>query len=192
MTRARTVAMSVLLTATLPLWAMSVTGQSLAKKDAPASENDTKRRAILEAAFEATMTDVTFEGTWRMTGKGGLTAREPLGEAATDKYTIVGVTKGVDDFWIVNARIQFGEKDVTVPIPVRVVWAGDTPVITLDNLPVPLIGTYSARVMIHNGFYSGIWYSNGKNYGGVMSGRIVKQSPKARTQGVPKAINDDK
>ena len=41
-------------------------------------------------------------------------------------------------------------------------------------------GTYSARVMIHHGFYSGIWYCGGKNYGGVMQGRITKKPDDAR------------
>ena len=53
---------------------------------------------------------------------------------------------------------------------------GDTAVITLDDLSMPLLGTYSARVMIHNGFYSGVWYCNQKNYGGVLTGRILKQA----------------
>jgi hypothetical protein len=42
-----------------------------------------------------------------------------------------------------------------------------------------MIGTYSARVMIHNGFYSGVWYSNAKNYGGVMQGRMVKTTARS-------------
>jgi hypothetical protein len=40
---------------------------------------------------------------------------------------------------------------------------------------MPLLGTYSARVMIHHGFYSGVWYCGEKNYGGVMQGRITKE-----------------
>ena len=35
--------------------------------------------------------------------------------------------------------------------------------------------------MIHHGFYSGIWYSHAKNYGGVMSGQIVDENDQALT-----------
>jgi hypothetical protein len=81
------------------------------------------------------------------------------------------------------AQIDFGDNDAFIPVPVRVVWAEDTAIITLNDLAVPMIGTYSARVMIHNGFYSGVWYCNAKNYGGVMQGRIVKTAaaPAAKT-----------
>ena len=51
-------------------------------------------------------------------------------------------------------------------------------------LPVPMIGTYSARVIFHKGFYSGVWYSNLKNYGGVLSGRVTKS--KSSTDATPK------
>ena len=43
-----------------------------------------------------------------------------------------------------------------------------------------MLGVYSARVMFHKGFYSGVWY--GANYGGVMSGRVVKQSSAKSTE----------
>lgn len=137
------------------------------------------RQAELETEFRSALTGATLEGTWQMTGEGGLTSRAPLTDAKPDRYTIATVEKGLEDHWVVGARIEFADKDVTVPVPVRVVWAGDTAVITVDEIPIPLVGTYSARVMIHKGFYSGIWYSTGKNYGGVMSGRIVPKAENA-------------
>ena len=76
------------------------------------------------------------------------------------------------DKWIIQARIQYADKDITIPIMVRVVWAGDTPVITLDEMTLPFLGTYSARVMIYRDFYSGTWF--GGCYGGVMSGQISR------------------
>lgn len=111
-----------------------------------------------------------------MTGEGGLNGRAPLTDPKPDKYTIASAARLNDDTWVINARIQFGDKDVTVPVPVRVVWAEDTAVITLNDLAIPMVGTYSARVMIHHGFYSGVWYCGEKNYGGVMQGRIVKEA----------------
>lgn len=155
-----------------------------ASKDATSA--DVKKEDALQAKreneFRKSLTNAVLEGVWQMTGKGGLHADEPLSESKTERYTIASIVKSGGDYWIVNARIEFGDKDVTVPIPVRVVWAGDTPVITIDDLAIPMIGTYSARVMFHNGFYSGVWYSNAKDYGGILTGRITKAKPKAKTK----------
>jgi len=135
-------------------------------------------RIALERLFEQTMTGVRLEGVSQMTAKGGLRGDWLLSEPRKDGYVISKVSKVAGDRWLIVARIPLGDQEVEVPVPVRVVWAGDTAVITLDDVGVPLIGTYSARVMVHEGFYSGIWYSNGKNYGGVMAGRIIKEADK--------------
>lgn len=136
-------------------------------------------REQLEKEFQAELTGATLEGTWQMTGEGGLKSSKPLTEPKPDKYTIKAASKSGSDTWIIQAQIDFGNNDAVIPVPVRVVWAEDTAIITLNDLAVPMIGTYSARVMIHNGFYSGVWYSNSKNYGGVMQGRIYKTPPEA-------------
>ena len=136
-------------------------------------------REQLEKEFQESLTGATLEGVWQMTGEGGLKGAAGLTEPKPDKYTITSATKAGGDNWIILARIEFGDKDVNVPVPVRVVWAEDTAIITLNDLPVPMIGTYSARVMIHHGFYSGVWYCNAKNYGGVMQGRIAQTPPAA-------------
>lgn len=146
-------------------------------KDAETIDAQVTKREKLEKEFQETLTNATLQGIWQMTGEGGLKASAPLTEPKPDKYTIISATKSAGDNWIVNARIQFADKDVTFPFPIRVVWAEDTAIITLNDLAVPMVGTYSARVMIHKGFYSGIWYCNEKNYGGVMQGRIIKTPP---------------
>ena len=126
-----------------------------------------------EREFQRALSNTTLEGVWQMTGPDGLAGKAPLSEPRPDKYTIDRVSKASGDYWVISARIQYADKDVTIPVTVRVVWAGDTPVITVDDMAFPGLGTYSARVLIHKGFYSGTWF--GKNYGGVLSGRIVKQ-----------------
>lgn len=133
-------------------------------------------RDQLEKEFQESLTGAVLEGVWQMTGEGGLKGVAPLTDPKPDKYAIASAKKINDDTWVINARIQFGDKDVTVPVPVRVVWAEDTAVITLNDLAIPMIGTYTARVMIHHGFYSGVWYCGQKNYGGVMQGRIIKEA----------------
>ena len=120
-----------------------------------------------------------------MTGKGGLTGDGGLTAPQEDSYTITSATKLAGDFWVISARIRYGEIDVTLPVPVRVVWADDTPIITLDNLNLPGVGRYSARVVIFGGFYCGIWFCGEKNYGGVMSGRVIKKKPAEQAEVQP-------
>lgn len=142
------------------------------------------RQHQLERELEAKLTGSVFEGTWQMTGKEGLDGKAPLSEARSETYTIAKAAKTLDDHWLIHARIQYGDTDVTVPIPVRVVWAGDTPIITLDKLPIPGIGRYSARVMVYGNFYAGAWFGDG--YGGVLSGRILRDE-KPTSDADPKA-----
>ena len=148
-------------------------------------------RVTLERLFEQTMTGARLEGVSQMTAKGDLHGDRALSAPRKDGYVISKVSKIGGDRWLVFARIPMGDQRVDVPVPVRVVWAGDTAVITLDDVGVPLIGTYSARVMIHQGFYSGIWYSNGKNYGGVMAGRIIRDTNEDTDKVSDKGIEKD-
>lgn len=121
----------------------------------------------LETRFKTTLTKATFSGRWCMIKDG------KLGPEKEDKYTILGVSKVGGDVWLVHARIQYGGKDITAPVPVQVKWAGDTPVLILDNVGVPGSGTYSARVLVHEKAYAGTW--TGGDHGGLMSGIIVPQ-----------------
>jgi hypothetical protein len=89
-----------------------------------------------------------------------------------DKYTIEKVKKGKGDFWLFEARIQYNNQDVKMPMPLEVKWAGDTPVITLTQVFVPGLGTFTARVLIYGDEYAGTWSAG--DHGGHMFGRIVK------------------
>ena len=137
-------------------------------------------QAELEKRFAKTLTGATLKGSWQMTGEQGLAGKAPLSKPREDKYTIVSVHKLEDDWWLFKARIEFGENDLTLPIRLRVVWAGDTAVITVDDFGFPGIGLYSARVMIYGNFYTGVWY--GTNYGGIMSGQIVRSEKETAEQ----------
>ena len=79
----------------------------------------------LEAEFEKTMTGAVLAGKFSVTG------RERLSD---ERYTISGVSKVGGDVWLIHSRIQYGERDVTVPVPVKVLWAGDTPVLSLTDV----------------------------------------------------------
>lgn len=127
----------------------------------------------LEAKFKATLTKATLSGRWCGIKEGKLTPEKE------DKYTIVSVSKLGGDAWIIHSRIQYGKKDFVAPIPVQVKWAGDTPVITLDDVGMPGGGNaYSARVIIYDKTYAGTW--SGGDHKGLLNGIITNE--KAETK----------
>jgi hypothetical protein len=145
-------------------------------KETPKQESDAAKETssgnmnAKEKAFAELLTGAIMEGTWRMTYFDKPGEEPKLGEAKSDRYEIVSAVKSGGDSWVITARIVYADRDVNLPVPVRVVWADDTPMITLTELTMPILGTYSARVIFHHGFYSGVWY--GAGYGGVMSGQV--------------------
>lgn len=117
------------------------------------------------AAFTKAMTNVKLVGRFTIAGDDD---KDPI----RDEYTISSVAKvGEADLWIVSARIRYGSVDLTVPVPVEVKWAGKTPVITLDNVTIPGLGTFSSRVVIDGPLYAGTWQHDA--VGGHMFGKIV-------------------
>ena len=99
----------------------------------------------LEAKFKATLTKAVFSGRWCSILSEGQASdkRFKLGPNKEDKYTIVGVSKIEGDSWLIRSRIQYGKVDVVAPIPIQVKWAGDTPVIIVDNIAIPGGGTWN-------------------------------------------------
>ena len=151
-----------------------LTAQALAQdapKGAPSSqvapENPKATQEELETAFKNTLTKATLSGRWCLVQDGKLTPEKE------DKYTITGVSKLGGDMWLIQARILYGKKDITAPIPVQVKWAGDTPVIVVDKIPIPGSGTYSARLLIYEKTYAETW--SGGDHIGLMSGIITNE-----------------
>jgi hypothetical protein len=126
-------------------------------------------QAALEQRFEKTLTNAVFVGHFTTDGddKG----------VKEDRYTISSVKKMKGDYWLFNTRIQFGTKDVNVPLMLPVIWAGDTPVITVTDVGVPGIGTYTARVLVYSDHYAGTW-SGGAHHGGTLAGVIEHPAAK--------------
>ncbi len=89
-----------------------------------------------------------------------------------ERYVIDGVSKLTGDTWLMRARLDYGGRSVPLPVPVIIKWAGDTPVITLTDLAIPGVGSYTARVVLYRDQYAGTW--SGKNGGGQIFGKIVK------------------
>jgi len=131
---------------------------------APALSPADAEQAAREKEFTERMTNAVMAGQWS-DGKGA---------PKNDRYTIESVQKmpGKGDMWIFNARIQFGGKDVTLPLPIPVKWAGDTPVISVTDFGIPGLGTYTARVVIYKDTYAGTW--SGGDHGGFLWGKIEK------------------
>jgi len=109
------------------------------------------------------MSGVALVGHSTRTNKEGLSGEE--------RYVIDKATKLAGDTWLIQARMQYGGKDIPVPVPVTIKWAGDTPVITLTDLAIPGVGTFTARVLLYRGRYAGTWTA--KDHGGEMFGKIV-------------------
>ena len=118
-----------------------------------------------EAKFIATLTNATLKGRWCGVKDG------QLGPEKEEAYTIVSITKLSGDQWQINARMTYGGKNVDLPIPAQVKWAGDTPVLILDNMTMGTNRTYSARVMIYEKTYAGWWTA--PDHGGLLNGVII-------------------
>lgn len=119
----------------------------------------------LEQKFQQMMSGVTLIGH-----SVSLNDERTAGE---EKYVIEKVSKLSGETWLFHVRIQYGSNDVPVPLPVTIKWAGDTPVITLTNLTIPGLGTYTARVLLYQDQYAGTW--SAKDHGGQVFGKIVRQ-----------------
>src|SRR5207302_9880502 len=133
------------------------------KKDsAPRSSDELIKK------LEDDLTNVKLIGRFTVTGR---EEREPKPE----EYTITSALKLPDgDLWLLTAWVKYGDKDMTVPIPLEIKWAGDTPVITLTNLGIPGLGTFTSRVVIYEGRYAGTWQHD--RVGGHLFGKIEKAS----------------
>lgn len=134
---------------------------SQATAQTPAAED---RQTELEEKFAKQLSGAVLAGNYTVTGEKNAGAKE-------EKYTLTKVSKLNGDLWLFQTRIQYGSHDVTVPLPLRVKWAGDTPVITVDRVNVPGLGVFNSRVLIFDGHYAGTWA--GQDHGGHLFGRIL-------------------
>jgi hypothetical protein len=141
---------------------------TLADDPAKKDDGDAKpmSREELIKKLEAELTNAKLTGSFTVSGR---ESQSPKAE----EYTITNATKLPEgDMWLLKARVKYGDKDVTVPIPLEIKWAGDTPVITLTDLTIPGLGTFASRVVLYDGRYAGTW-QHGK-VGGSLFGRIER------------------
>jgi hypothetical protein len=143
------------------------------------AEKSADRQAALEAALSKMLSGATLEGSFTTSGPGTDSSK-----LAREKYTLGDVKKIAGDVWLFPARIEYGGKDVTLPIPLPVRWAGDTPVVVVDEVDLPGFGSVSARVLFFDGHYCGYW-KHGEHTGNLF-GQIhsagEKKSPAKSTK----------
>lgn len=116
------------------------------------------------AALEKLMNGATLVGHFTVTGA------EMKGDLPKERYELGEVKRLPSGDWLIQSRIRYGEHDVTLPLTLPIRWAGDTPVICVDDMAFPGLGTYTARVMIYRGHYAGFW--TGKDHGGHLFGVV--------------------
>lgn len=133
-----------------------------------ASQKDTETKKLHDKLAKY-LTGTKWTGNFTMTGKEGMTA---------ESYEIISAEKSeVGDFWNLIARIKYGGKDATLPLPpIEIKFAGTTPVITVDKVAFPGFGEFDARVVIRQGKYAGTWAHSG-GVGGHLFGTIEKMTP---------------
>lgn len=137
-----------------------------------------------EQSFVEQMTSAVMVGRFSIDAKPDLNPQP-------ERYAIQSVTKVSETDWIVQARITYGKYDLPVPVPVKLLWAGDTPVLQVTDLKIPLMGEgFTARVMFYKNRYAGSWY-HGK-VGGHMWGTIEKADMPEPPPNPPAASQDDR
>ena len=118
-----------------------------------------------EKQFTESLSGSVLVGTFSIDGLSP--DKSPLPE----RYELKSVKKTADGLWTFKARLTYLNQDLTVPITVPVVWAGDTPMVSLSDATLPGVGKeLSARVIFHEGRYAGTWRHG--TFGGHMWGRI--------------------
>lgn len=122
-----------------------------------------------EAALAAMLSGATLEGSFTVSGR-------DAAKLTSDKYTLGEVKNVGGNNWLFPTRIQYQDKDFTLPLTLPIEWAGDTPVVVVDNVGLPGMGAFSARVLFFNDHYAGYWQHG--DVGGNLFGRIHRaESP---------------
>jgi hypothetical protein len=131
-----------------------------------ATGQPTQVAAERDQEFKKLVTNVRLVGNFTMDGADEVKLQR-------EEYVITGAMKlGDGDYWLLTSQIKYGDVDLTVPVPVQVKWAGNTPVITVEKVGIPGLGTFSARVLLDGARYAGTWSHDEK--GGHLFGVIKR------------------
>ena len=152
--------------------ALTLPAAPLAQDEVDKAEQLAAREAR-EAWFSDLLSNSVLEGWFT-------DSNQPEAPPSQDRYTLGAVEKQEDGRWKFESKIEYGGRSFSVPLLLNVVWAGDTPVITLDNLVIPMAGTFTARVLFQGEGYAGTWEGGG--HGGQLMGRILRGAAKSANQ----------
>jgi hypothetical protein len=173
------ISMLILLTAGTLLLCNSLPAQQAPATQPAAPPQTQPTQADLDTKFAQTMTGATLVGHFNAHGTEQ--------NAHDDHYTIVGARKLGGDLWVITAKIEYRGASVAIPLVVPVKWAGDTPVISVTDMTIPGMGSYTARVMIYKDQYSGMWDAG--THGGLMWGKIEHAPPATAPTTAPAALD---
>ena len=135
-----------------------------------AADSDKKGdREAREKAFASKLTGATLAGFFSLDGKDSVPNKP-------DRYQIVSAKKLNGDDWVITSKMKIGDNEVDIPIVIKVYWADDTPVMSLTDLTIPGMGTFTSRVMFHGDRYVGTWQHG--EMGGHMWGVVEKPAAK--------------
>jgi hypothetical protein len=156
---------------------VAITSLAIAQQpaDAPAIIAPPKSDSSLanrEAELAKMLSGATLEGSFTVTGR-------DLTKLSPEKYTLGEVKKVEGNLWVFPTRIEYGDKDLTLPITLPIEWAADTPLVVVDNLGLPGLGTVSARVMFFADHYAGYWKHG--DAGGHLFGVIRRKNDEANS-----------
>jgi hypothetical protein len=149
----------------------------------PVAADDKVEQGEREKKFSEALSGTVLVGTFSIDGV--KMDKSPLPE----RYELKSVEKTKDGLWTFTARVKYLNQDLTLPITVPVVWAGDTPMVSLSDSTLPGLGNQlSAKVIFDGQRYAGTW-QHGK-FGGHIWGRIErpdvsKSEPSAEEGSVP-------
>lgn len=121
--------------------------------------------------FSKYLSGTVLTGVFTVDGK-------PLDKLNEERYEIKSAKKldGYESLWEIVTRIKYGDKDVSLPVEINVEWVGKTPVMVMDSMSLPGLGTFSARVVFHDQKYAGTWKHD--NVGGHLFGRVDRAPEK--------------
>jgi hypothetical protein len=122
-------------------------------------------RADLERRLQETLDGARLVGQFTVVGADGV-SRQPQ----TDQYAVSRLERDAEGRWVFNVSMSYGTQQHTMPVPVAIEWASDTPVITMTEQTIEGLGTFTARVLLYDGLYAGTWKHG--QFGGHMWGRI--------------------
>ena len=162
----------ILLAALLPAAALAQARAPATRPVAAAAE--VKDQAALDRWFAELLTNASLTGSFTAGNDG---------PPRKDSYTILKAEKAEGELWAITAKVEYKGFAVPVEMRVPVKWAGDTPVISITDQKIPMLGTFTARVMFYGKEYAGTW--SGGNHGGLMWGRVQKLQATKPAEPVP-------